>query len=272
MSFTLKSQRPQMDMLSYLELRHCYYTPMGFSQPIGLFSACLCLILRGRLTVHCAQGVIRAKEGDVVYWPAGVPYESNWESDGLVEFIGAYHRMDAVHPQRGVTVDQRRSEPCERFVVFENLDCEGLMRRMDRAWHQRGGDCEAITLFYRLYERVRASLPEGRQMRPTVRQAQAYMETHWNQPFRMAELAACCGLSESRLYHVFKEETGKSPVDFKNEVRIRRAASLLLREDVSVEWVSEYMHFSSVAYFRRVFRRYMGMTPSAYRQKVGMAL
>ena len=109
-------------------------------------------------------------------------------------------------------------------------------------------------------------------MKQPVYLAQVFMETNWNRPWHMKELAEHCGLSESRLYHVFKSETGKSPVEFKNEVRIRRAAEMLLREDASVEWISEAMHFSSASHFRRMFRKYTGMTPSVYRARMGSAL
>ena len=98
------------------------------------------------------------------------------------------------------------------------------------------------------------------------------MEQNWERDFRMAELAAHCQLSESRLSHLFKEETSLSPVEYKNRVRIRRAADMLLSGDASVEWISERMHYSSPAYFRRVFRKYMGMTPSAYRAAGGLTL
>ena len=54
--------------------------------------------------------------------------------------------------------------------------------------------------------------------------------------------------------------------------KIRRAAELLLSEEASVEWISQRLHFSSPAYFRRVFRKYMGMTPSAYRASGGQRL
>ena len=267
-------QRQPMSMLTYLELRHCYYpSPQAMGQRIGLFSSCLCLILRGRVTVQCSQGSICAQAGDVVYWPGGIPYKSYWEADeGTVEFIGAYHRMHTLKQRMGVTMDQPAIPPCDRFVVFEQMGCAELFRQMDRACHRPGGDCEAVRLFYQLYEQVRGSLPEGRRMKQPVHLAQVFMEANWNRPWHMSELAEHCGLSESRLYHVFKAETGKSPVEFKNEIRIRRAAEMLLREDASVEWISERLHFSSASHFRRMFRKYTGMTPSAYREKVGNAL
>ena len=139
-------------------------------------------------------------------------------------------------------------------------------------YRRAGGLSAALDAFYTLYRQLTPLLPENQAFRPEIRRALAFMEENRERDFRMAELAAFCQLSESHLYHLFKQETSLSPVVYKNRARIRRAAELLLSEEASVEWISQRLHFSSPAYFRRVFRKYMGMTPSAYRASGGQRL
>ena len=83
----------------------------------------------------------------------------------------------------------------------------------------------------------------------------------------VAELAAAANLSEFHFFRVFKEATGRSPIEYLNEYRCRRAAQRLEDTDADILGVALDCGFSSSGYFIRVFRRYYGQTPSAYRHK-----
>ena len=86
--------------------------------------------------------------------------------------------------------------------------------------------------------------------------------------FDMAAIASYCCISESRLYHIFKSELGKTPVYYRNELRIENAAGALRESDDSTERIAEKCGFHSVAYFRETFRRFTGLSPAEYRRMV----
>ena len=92
-----------------------------------------------------------------------------------------------------------------------------------------------------------------------------YIEAHCTEEFSVADVARKCGLSESRLYHCFREVTGTSPIEYKNRERIRRAIEMLPNAQMSIEDIAEQLNFSSPAYFRRIFKKYAGGQPSDYR-------
>ncbi len=91
-----------------------------------------------------------------------------------------------------------------------------------------------------------------------------FMELHFSEPLGVAEFAEQAGLSQSRFAAVFRAETGCTPMQFFNAVRLGRAQGFLL-DGATVEEASRRSGFSSVQYFCRVFRKSIGVSPGRFR-------
>jgi AraC family transcriptional regulator of arabinose operon len=83
----------------------------------------------------------------------------------------------------------------------------------------------------------------------------------------VADVARHVALSPSRLSHLFKQETGRSIMDTFNKMRLRHAANLLRYTAHSVEQIAALTGFSSVYYFSAAFKKYTGLSPTAYRTR-----
>src|SRR5436190_5080338 len=78
-------------------------------------------------------------------------------------------------------------------------------------------------------------------------------------------LARIVNLSVSRLEHVFKQETGTTLLQFRDQRRLQRAAHLLSTTELPIKqiaWFSGYRHPSN---FNRAFQRKFGRTPLGFR-------
>lgn len=82
----------------------------------------------------------------------------------------------------------------------------------------------------------------------------------------LRDLAKDVGLSESRLWHLFKEATGSSPAEWTMRQRLARALELIETSDMSVKEIAFAVGFKSQSHFTRVFRRAFGRPPFQYRQ------
>lgn len=89
-----------------------------------------------------------------------------------------------------------------------------------------------------------------------------------NADFSARALIVELGMSRTRLYHKFKTLTGESPIDFINRIRFNEAARLLQEKSKSISEISEMVGFKSPSYFSRAFRRYFGVLPSHYSNKI----
>ena len=94
----------------------------------------------------------------------------------------------------------------------------------------------------------------------------AYVHTHYAEQISLKEIAAYIGLSEQHLIRSFRKESGITPIDYLKRYRIRQAKALLEAGDKSITEVALEVGFSDSSYFARVFRREVGVSPSAYRR------
>ncbi len=95
---------------------------------------------------------------------------------------------------------------------------------------------------------------------------QQFITDNLDQPLTVRDLARRACLSQSRLKARFKAEVGIPPADFVMRRRITRAKELLTTGDVSIVHMATALGFSTSQYFATVFRRYVGQTPSQFRQ------
>lgn len=93
----------------------------------------------------------------------------------------------------------------------------------------------------------------------------AWVEKNANLPLTLRDIAYQASSSERTINRRFKDETGQTPVQWLNNVRIRHAQQLLERSAHSVETISRQVGFTSTANFRDHFRRLAGVSPQSYR-------
>lgn len=82
----------------------------------------------------------------------------------------------------------------------------------------------------------------------------------------VAEMAATVGLSESWFSNVFKQTTGKTPLQLQLARRIDLAKKLLVDSDLAVAEVAAQLGFTDQAHLTKAFRQIAGDTPAAWRR------
>ncbi|WP_421726074.1 AraC family transcriptional regulator [Bauldia sp.] len=88
----------------------------------------------------------------------------------------------------------------------------------------------------------------------------------------ISQLAKKLGCSRGHLYNQFRDIVGMPPSDYAQRLRIKQSCRALSSEDASITTIAHENGFSSSQHFSRVFKRYLGVTPSGYRsqiQKIG---
>jgi AraC-like DNA-binding protein len=94
-----------------------------------------------------------------------------------------------------------------------------------------------------------------------------YIRQNLTDRLNVSELSKVACMSESNFFRIFKNEMGTTPVEFINEMKIQRAASLLRDPHIQVKEVYLACGFNNVSYFIRAFKKIMHQTPAAYRRR-----
>ncbi len=102
----------------------------------------------------------------------------------------------------------------------------------------------------------------------TVQATISYMKAHWGEGHSIHEIARAVGCSRAKLFEIFKEETGMTPNDYWQRLRIDLSQEMLSHSNKSITQIAMDCGFSTSQYFSSVFRKYSGVSPSDYRHSL----
>ncbi len=101
-----------------------------------------------------------------------------------------------------------------------------------------------------------------------IKQMMRYIDEHYAEPIRTADLAAAAWLSERECFRVFREMLHTTPGAYLQQYRIRQACRLLAETQQPLGEIGYACGLGSASYFGKQFREVMGCTPSAYRAQM----
>jgi two-component system, response regulator YesN len=99
----------------------------------------------------------------------------------------------------------------------------------------------------------------------SIQKAMGLIQLRYWDNLSLAGLARELGMSKYHLSRRFKEEVGVTFRGYLLRTRLDRAKVLLLRTQDSITEVAHAVGFGDLPRFDKLFKRYTGLTPSAYR-------
>ena len=77
----------------------------------------------------------------------------------------------------------------------------------------------------------------------------------------VADYARLCNMSEVNFRRLFKEYTGLSPIDYRNDLRLSNARARLQSGEYNVSEAAEACGFTNLSFFIRLYKKKFGYTP-----------
>lgn len=93
------------------------------------------------------------------------------------------------------------------------------------------------------------------------------MNEHIYENITVDMLADMCGLSAANMKKIFRKYTGMGVIKYFTGLKMNLAAKML-GKGLGILEISEKMSFDNQNYFSTVFKREMGVSPTAYREKI----
>lgn len=100
---------------------------------------------------------------------------------------------------------------------------------------------------------------------PLIQQVINFLRLHTDVELAKEDLESAFRMSFIKLEKVFKNECGTTITKFHRTMRLKKAATLLENESISINQVAAQTGFLDQNYFSRIFKSVYGVTPSKYR-------
>lgn len=100
-----------------------------------------------------------------------------------------------------------------------------------------------------------------------IQDCQEWLADHYASADPVSAMIRRSGLSRRSFGRRFQAATGHAPLDYVQRVRVEEAKQLLETSGVTFEQVATEVGYSDPVSFRRLFKRMVGETPTAYRRR-----
>jgi transcriptional regulator GlxA family with amidase domain len=102
-----------------------------------------------------------------------------------------------------------------------------------------------------------------------ISSAQDWMHKNFAKTFSLEDPARRIGMSVRNFVRRFKQATGDSPLVYLQKLRVAAAKRMLESNHRSMQQIGDAVGYQDIAFFRALFQRHTGVSPSAYRDRFG---
>lgn len=187
--------------------------------------------------------ILTFEKDTVLYIPKLLPYEATYLQDGTktkiltfdmennAEFVGLNEPIISHSP--------------ESTLVFSSISKQNMHSSLFLT-------AKIFELLY-LVKTADSAIPKKyRALAPALDELQR--EYFKNE--KISYYAQLCDMSESNFRKLFKEYTGKSPIEYRNLIRISAVKTLLNTSELTVSEAAYLVGFNNMSYFYEVYNKY----------------
>lgn len=226
--------------------------------------------------------------GDVILFGSGLPHcmqsSPEFQTDEklrvcgcIIQFEQAFMQHAFKHYIQFIPIN-RLLEDAVRGIKFDircSLEIQHLLKQLPAT-----EGVEQILLFLTLLHRL--SLFTGKvfgassNYNPVPAQFKdkkiekiiSYINRSYTGTLTLHEVSSFAAMNPSSFCRYFKDNTGKTLIQYITEMRIAYACKLLSSDRYNISEVSAVCGFDSIIHFNRCFKKCMGITPSDYRMRI----
>ncbi len=164
-------------------------------------------------------------------------------------------RVAAIHELEGIEMgaDEYMAKPFNPKILYAKIASILQGRHQLKEYYHR----------QILLEPTDAVIPDSE--RQLLEKAMAIVEANLSEPeFNVPMLVREMGMSQSAFYRQIKAITGQTVVEFIRDIRMKRAAQLLIAGNLRVSEVAALVGMEDINHFRKTFQKVYNVSPSEY--------
>lgn len=243
-------------------------------------------VIRGTIIHHIKNSSAKLTSGDVFILPPNLPhyievpegnadfysmsftpefFQNGKESNKLILDFMYYLKTETA----------KNIQPKISLIYEDSIFVEVLLKRIiEEFLDEKTGKNEIIkesvsvilSVFARVYFEKTAETLHIEENKQRVMYCVDYIKNHFEEEITLTEMVHLSAMSKTCFCSIFTAITGTTFKEYLNRYRIERAAELIASgEKVSV--AGRYCGYGDLSTFYRNFKKYIGMSPSAFANK-----
>lgn len=212
-----------------------------------------------------------ASKGDIVFIPKGICYYASVTGLSSQKVDTYTVNLDLFDKNGEVLL------PCEGIAVIAKKEPQLLSAHLQNLYTafyraERGLATQSRNLaktkgeMFLLLDLIAKSSKQTDEYDYPIRQGIEAFCDEWNKNEKIEKYAQLCGISVTYFYRCFRQWSGRSPVAYRNDVRLFNAESLLRCTNMQIQEIAEAVGFDDPFYFCRIFTEHFGVSPKNYRK------
>lgn len=274
------SHNDEYELIAHSHLADCsmflvdlYYRPLHLHKELEVI-----LVLGGSGEVSNEQAKFSVHTGDILLFESGEVHELNGGEAGL--------RLLAIQISRSFC---KRYCPQLRNIRFQETCIDSTydqaavsalrqtMKHAFAAYLDRSltGTFRCMSYVNQLFENLlglvpyeildQADLVGQTKRKERIRRILLYLEDHYREPIRLADLAEMEHITETHLSHFFRDQLHITFQDYLSRLRVEAAMNMLRTTDLSLTNVAYECGFSDPKYLNQGFQKILGISPAQWR-------
>ncbi|HEY0827323.1 MAG TPA: AraC family transcriptional regulator [Bacilli bacterium] len=157
-------------------------------------------------------------------------------------------------------------EQLEMKNLLDRIIMEYLEKRLGYQIMTKTLLIELLLFLSRCYAIHQTHSPAPRSDGKILKHICEFIEHHYAKPLTLTQISQLCSMSPTAFAVKFKQFTGRTFIEYRNEIRIRVATAQLTQSDGKIMAISQEVGFDDLSFFNKLFKQYTGMSPGAYRK------
>ncbi|MBQ8342469.1 MAG: helix-turn-helix transcriptional regulator [Clostridia bacterium] len=185
---------------------------------------------------------ILLQKNDVLFIPKNLPYTATYQKDGTqIKILTFDIKADGLSGNFSAPI--KISNP-ELVFAFTSVSQENMY--------------SSLFLSSKIYELLHFLENAELGLRHKYEKLSPALQELKQQYFKNEKIsyyAALCNMSESNFRKLFKEYTGKSPIEYRNLIRIAAAKNLLKTGELTVSEAAYLVGFNNMSFFYEIYNK-----------------
>lgn len=190
-------------------------------------------------TLTGSQVVFHIKKGDILFIPKHLPYHTRYLQNNTVIKIIVFDITGNVLP--GYLQNAICTQSQSMTAVFSTISNDPLLLAG-----------KAYELLYHLIRKADKRIPaKYKKILPVIED----MKLHFEENHKVDYYAKLCNMSESNFRKLFKEYTDKSPVEYRNHIRMGAVHTMILSGEFTIQEAAYLAGFNNMSFFYELYRK-----------------